>query len=64
MTRKIHNGEFKNAERTKLKLLQGVGEIIKEKGYTGLLGVKIAEKAKLASRNIYRYFGSVENLIE
>lgn len=54
----------RNKELTKLKLIDAVGEIILEEGYTGLGINKIAKKADVDKVLIYRYFGSVDDLIE
>ena len=63
-TRKRYQGEINNKERTKLKLVQAVGEVIKDKGYTALNSSNIAKAAGLSRRVISLYFGDVENLIE
>src|SRR5690606_10793756 len=62
--RKRYQGEINNKERTKLKLVQAVGEVIKDKGYTALNSTNIAKAAGLSRRAISLYFGDVENLIE
>ncbi|WP_036678879.1 TetR/AcrR family transcriptional regulator [Daejeonella oryzae] len=54
----------KDKELAKLELIQAVAEIIRTKGYTGLGVNKIAQKAGLHKKLIYRYFGNVDNLIE
>lgn len=54
----------KNKEQTKRKLINSVGEIVRLEGYTGLGVNKIAKQAEVNKKLIYRYFGSVENLIE
>ena len=64
MTRKIPNGEIRNKERTKLKLLNAVGEILCTEGYTKLGVNNIAKKAEVSKKLIYRYFDTVDNLIE
>ncbi|WP_316814684.1 TetR/AcrR family transcriptional regulator [Pedobacter nyackensis] len=64
MARKIPEGEIRNKERTKLKLIHAVGEIIRVHGYTKLGVNRIADTADVSKKLIYRYFGSVENLIE
>ena len=54
----------KNKEETKRRLIQAVGERIKS---AGIYGMKISHVAKLAQvdrKLIYRYFGSIDNLIE
>lgn len=57
-------GPIRDKERTKLKLLTAVGDIIKEKGYTGLRIAKIVEKAKVDRKTLYDCFGTVDKLIE
>jgi len=62
--RKRPQGEIRDKERTKLKLLNAVGEIIRQEGYKGLGVNKIAHVAGVNKKLIYRYFDSVDNLIE
>lgn len=64
MARKIPEGEFRNKERTKIKLINAVGEVILNHGYTKLGINRIADTAGVSKKLIYRYFGNVENLIE
>lgn len=64
MARKIPEGEFRNKERTKVKLINAVGEVIRTQGYTKLGINRIADTAEVSKKLIYRYFGNVENLIE
>ena len=64
MARKIPEGEFRNKERTKLKLIHAVGEIIRTEGYTRLGVNRIACAAGVSKKLIYRYFGTADNLIE
>lgn len=64
MPRKIVQGPRRDREKTKQKLLNAVGKIIKTKGYSGLLVSKIADVAGFDKKLIYEYFGSTENLIE
>ncbi len=61
--RKITDGEIKNKERTKEKLINAVGEIIIKEGYSKLGVNNIARKAVVDKKLIYRYFGSVDELI-
>lgn len=58
------NVKHRNKELTKRKLLQAVGEIIIEKGYAGLGVNKIANKAGVDKKLIYRYFGDGNMLVE
>jgi len=62
--RKKYSGELRDKERTKTKLVEAVGEVLKERGYTGLTIANIAKASGLNRRLIPIYFGSVENLIE
>jgi AcrR family transcriptional regulator len=53
----------KNRDETMQKLIAAVGEILKEKGYTGLGVNKIALRAGVSKELIYRYFDSLNNLL-
>lgn len=64
MPRKVTDGEFRNKERTKLKLINAVGEIIRTQGYTKLGVNNIARQAQVSKKLIYTYFDTVDNLIE
>ena len=64
MARKVTDGEIRNKERTKLKLVNAVGEIIRTEGYTKLGVNNIARKAGVSKKLIYRYFDNVDSLIE
>lgn len=64
MTRKITNGPLRNKERTKDKLMNAVGAILKKEGFTGLNVSKVATKANLDRKLIYDYFGSMEGLVK
>lgn len=55
---------LKNKELTKRRLIRAVGEIMKNEGYTGLGVNKIARQAGVNKKLIYRYFGSLNRLIE
>jgi len=54
----------RDKEQTKRKLLKAVGDIIAEKGYSGLGVNKIAKAAGVDKKLIYRYFGEMNTLIE
>jgi AcrR family transcriptional regulator len=54
----------KNRDETMQRLITAVGEILKEKGYTELGVNKIALQAKVSKELIYRYFGSLNNLLK
>ncbi|WP_339750723.1 TetR/AcrR family transcriptional regulator [Algoriphagus aquimarinus] len=64
MARKIPDGEYRNKERTKAKLVDAVGEIIRSEGYTKLGVNHIATVAGVSKKLIYRYFETPEKLIE
>lgn len=55
---------MKDKEQTKRKLIQAVGEIIKTEGFSNLKISKIAKKAEVDRKLIYRYFGNLDYLIE
>ncbi|SEK65438.1 TetR/AcrR family transcriptional regulator [Parapedobacter koreensis] len=63
MARKIE-GEHRNKELTKKKLIDSVGEVLRREGYTKLGVNNIANHAGVSKKLIYRYFESVDNLIE
>jgi AcrR family transcriptional regulator len=64
MARKTYQGVKNNKSRTMGKLIQAVGVVLKNKGYTGLSIANIATVAAVDRRLVQTYFGSVENLIE
>ncbi|XBK18664.1 TetR/AcrR family transcriptional regulator [Pedobacter lusitanus] len=64
MVRKTTDGPIRNKEKTRLKLLNAVGEIIRTEGYKGLGVNNIAAKAKADKKLIYLYFESVDKLVE
>jgi AcrR family transcriptional regulator len=64
MARKVYDGIHKNKERTKLKLIEAVGEVIREKGYSALKLKTIVDTAKVDRKLLYEYFGSIDNLVE
>jgi len=64
MERRNYHGLINDKERTKLKLVEAVGIIIKTDGYTELKVNKIARLAGVDKKLIYTYFKSVNNLIE
>lgn len=64
MTRKNYQGEVNDKERSKLKLINAVGKVLRDKGYTGLTATNIAKSAGLSRRLITIYFDSVDHLIE
>lgn len=62
--RKTYSGEKNNKERTMGKLIAAVGNVLEEKGYTGLTITNISKYADVDRKLINVYFGSVENLVE
>ncbi|WP_199121439.1 TetR/AcrR family transcriptional regulator [Pedobacter sp. ASV28] len=59
-----YDGPIKSKERTSQKILDAVGEIIKEKGYAGLKIKNVAERAKVNRKTLYDCFGNFDNLVE
>lgn len=64
MPRKVVQGPIRDKEKTKQKLLNAVGKILKTKGYSGLMVSKIAAVAGFDKKLIYEYFGSTDKLID
>lgn len=64
MTKKVYKGETNDKERSKQKLINAVGEVLKTKGYAGLTATNISKMAGLSRRLITIYFDSVDDLIE
>lgn len=64
MARKKYHGEINDKDRSKRKLINAVGKVLKTKGYTGLTATNIAKAAGLSRRLITMYFESTDNLIE
>ena len=60
MARKTYQGEINDKERSKQKLINAVGKVLKNKGYTGLTATNIAKTAGLSRRLITIYFDSVD----
>lgn len=63
-TRKVTDGAIRNKERTMQKMIHAVGEVLKEKGYSGLTAKNIINKAEVDRKLIADYFGNLDNLIE
>jgi AcrR family transcriptional regulator len=53
----------RDKDETMKRFIDAVGEILKEKGYTGLGLNKIALQAGMDKKLIYRYFGGLNNLL-
>jgi AcrR family transcriptional regulator len=64
MTRKATSGPIRDKERTKIKLLNAVGSILKKDGFTGLTVSNVGKKAGVHRKLIYEYFGTMENLVK
>ncbi|ETZ20716.1 TetR/AcrR family transcriptional regulator [Pedobacter sp. V48] len=64
MEKKRYQGALNDKDRSKQKLIQAVGIVIQDKGYTGLTVTNISKTAGLDRKLITLYFGSVDNLIE
>ena len=62
--RKKYQGEVNDKERSKQKLIDAVGKVLKTKGYIGLTATNIAKAAGLSRRLITMYFESVDELVE
>ncbi|MDR6922736.1 TetR/AcrR family transcriptional regulator [Chryseobacterium sp. 2987] len=63
-TRKEVEGPIRNKEVTKGKLINALGEIIKEEGFSSVNLVKIAKIAGCDKKLIYEYFGDLNGLAE
>lgn len=61
--KKRENKTEKDREATEKRLLEAVGEIIEEKGFEHVGINAVAAKADVSKMLIYRYFGSIEELI-
>ncbi|PSK91626.1 TetR/AcrR family transcriptional regulator [Taibaiella chishuiensis] len=64
MERKVVEGPVRSREKSKQKLLNAVGKILKTKGFTALKVNDIATTAGLDKKLIYNYFGGVDQLID
>lgn len=64
MEKKRYQGAINDKDRSKQKLIQAVGAVVKTKGYTGLTATNISKAAGLDRKLVTLYFGSVDNLIE
>lgn len=62
--RKVLSGPIKDKARTMQKMVDAVGMVLKEQGYTGLNIANITVKAGVDRRLVSTYFGNVDNLIE
>jgi len=64
MGRKITDGNIRNKERSRQKLLEAVGKIITTTGFSALKINHIAEVANLDKKLIYNYFGGLNGLLD
>ena len=64
MAKKIYQGEVNDKERSKRKLINAVGKVLKDKGYIGLTATNISKAAGLSRRLITMHFDSVDDLVE
>jgi AcrR family transcriptional regulator len=64
MAKKTYQGVTNDKERSKQKLVDAVGVIIRTKGYTGLNASNIAKQADLDRKLINLYFGNLDTLVE
>ncbi|RYX90766.1 TetR/AcrR family transcriptional regulator [bacterium] len=55
---------MKDKALTKEKLIKAVGDIIRSKGFSGIRISKVARLAEVDRKLFYRYFGSIDKLIE
>lgn len=62
--RKTLSGPIKDKARTMQKMVDAVGMVLKEQGYTGLNIANITAKAGVDRRLVSTYFGTIDNLIE
>jgi AcrR family transcriptional regulator len=64
MQKKTYAGIKNDKERSKKKILDAVGTIIRSQGYTGLTITNIAKVAGVSRRLINKYYESVDQLVE
>lgn len=64
MKRKVVEGPVRSREKSKEKLLNAVGKILKTKGFTALKINDIATTAGLDKKLIYNYFGGLDQLLD
>lgn len=62
--RKVTDGALRNKERTMQKMIDAVGEVLRQKGYVGLSINNIVKQAKVDRKLVALYFGDVNNLID
>ena len=64
MPKKTYAGIRNDKERSKKKILDAVGTIIRSQGYTGLTITNISKVAGLSRRLINKYYESIDQLVE
>lgn len=64
MNRKPYKGQMNDKEKSKQRLIDAVGTVIKSKGYAGLNATNISKAAGLDRRLITLYFGTLDTLVE
>lgn len=64
MARKEVQGQIRNKSRSKEKLLQAVGTILRTKGYAHVGINAIAQVSGVSKPLIYEYFGNLDGLID
>jgi AcrR family transcriptional regulator len=64
MAKKTYHGVTNDKERSKQKLVDAVGVIIRSQGYTGLNASNVAKNAGVNRRLINLYFGNLDALVE
>lgn len=61
--RKEVNGEFRNKERTKSKLIAAVSDVLLNDGYDKLGINRVSKRAGVDKKLIYRYYGGFDELM-
>lgn len=64
METKVTATSVRNKEKSKQRLLDAVGKLLKSKGYSALKVNDIAATAGLDKKLIYKYFGGMDQLID
>lgn len=59
-----YSGSIRDKSRTKNRLIDAVGEVLKSQGFPALNAKNIADVAGVNKRLIWTYFGGVDTLIE
>jgi AcrR family transcriptional regulator len=64
MAKRVVQGEIRNKEKTKQKLLNAVGKLLKTKGHAAVKVNAVASASGVNKRLIYEYFGGLDGLID